>query len=229
MSAPLTWSSRSAHPTAARLSFRPSKLHLVVESTALLLGGLVTNAIRLVPELVKPEAAGHEAPFGEGVLAPVFTPSVAHWSQDIVTWAEDWALDPNLVATVMQIESCGYSEAVSNAGAQGLFQVMPFHFNSGEAMREPHTNARRGLAYLAKGLALSNGDIRLALAGYNGGHSQISRHPEQWPAETQRYVYWGTGIYTDLSSGLESSPTLTAWLAAGGESLCAQARVHLGF
>ena len=34
MSAPLTWSSRSAHPTAARLSFRPSKLHLVVESTA---------------------------------------------------------------------------------------------------------------------------------------------------------------------------------------------------
>ena len=34
MSAPLTWSSRSAHPTAARLSFRPSKLHLVVESTS---------------------------------------------------------------------------------------------------------------------------------------------------------------------------------------------------
>ena len=37
MSAPLTWSLRSAHallPTAARLSFRPSKLHLVVESTS---------------------------------------------------------------------------------------------------------------------------------------------------------------------------------------------------
>ena len=36
MSAPLTWSLRSAHAllrTAARLSFRPSKLHLVVEST----------------------------------------------------------------------------------------------------------------------------------------------------------------------------------------------------
>ena len=33
MSAPLTWSLRSAYPTAARLSFRPSKLHLVVEST----------------------------------------------------------------------------------------------------------------------------------------------------------------------------------------------------
>ena len=38
MSAPLTWSLRSAHallPTAARLSFRPSKLHLVVESTSI--------------------------------------------------------------------------------------------------------------------------------------------------------------------------------------------------
>ena len=39
MSAPLTWSLRSAHAllrTAARLSFRPAKLHLVVESTAAL-------------------------------------------------------------------------------------------------------------------------------------------------------------------------------------------------
>ncbi len=208
---------------------RPIQLiPLLVLVFALLLGGLVTNAIRLVPALVKPEAAGYEASFDEGVLAPVFTPSVAHLGHDIATWANDWALDPNLVATVMQIESCGYAEAVSNAGAQGLFQVMPFHFNSGEAMREPHTNARRGLAYLAGGLTLANGDVRLALAGYNGGHSQISRHPEQWPAETQRYVYWGTGIYTELNSGLESSPTLTAWLSAGGESLCAQAKAHLG-
>ena len=46
MSAPLTWSLRSAHallPTAARLSFRPSKLHLVVESTSgYVIGGLIS-------------------------------------------------------------------------------------------------------------------------------------------------------------------------------------------
>ena len=48
MSAPLTWSLRSAHAllrTAARLSFRPSKLHLVVESTAALCEGKRTLAI----------------------------------------------------------------------------------------------------------------------------------------------------------------------------------------
>ena len=196
---------------------RPIQLiPLLVLVFALLLGGLVTNAIRLVPALVKPEAAGYEASFGKGVLAPVFKPSVAHWGHDIVTWANDWALDPNLFATVMQIESCGYSEAVSNAGAQGLFQVMPFHFNSGEAMREPHTNARRGLAYLAGGLTLSNGDVRLALAGYNGGHSQISRHPEQWAGRDTTLRLLGHRHLYRFEFGLGEQPNPHSLVRGGG-------------
>ena len=37
-------------------------------------------------------------------------------------------LDPDIIATIIQIESCGNPAARSTAGAQGLFQVMPFHF-----------------------------------------------------------------------------------------------------
>src|SRR3970040_424776 len=66
------------------------------------------------------------------VLSPVFTPEVRHWTNAIVAWAELHQLDPNLVATVMQIESCGAPYVVSGSGAQGLFQVMPFHFTGGE-------------------------------------------------------------------------------------------------
>jgi soluble lytic murein transglycosylase-like protein len=164
-----------------------------------------------------------EAPAGSARVARLFTPSVHAWDGEIVRWSEGYGLDPNLVATVMQIESCGNPHAVSRSGAQGLFQVMPFHFSDGEDMQAPEVNARRGLAYLAEALLMSKGDIRRALAGYNGGHGVIGRDPAGWPAETKRYAYWGEGIYADAAAGGVASPRLEEWLAAGGSSLCEKA------
>ena len=156
-------------------------------------------------------------------IAGLFTPQVLAWKPQISRWAEAYGLDPNLVATVMQIESCGNPRAVSRSGAQGLFQVMPFHFAAGEDMQDPETNARRGLEYLAESLLQSRGDVRLALAGYNGGHGMIGLDPSQWSAETQRYAYWGDGIFADASGGRSQSARLEEWLAAGGAGLCAEA------
>lgn len=161
-------------------------------------------------------------------IAPLFTPEVRYWEAQILAWADATGLDPDLVATVMQIESCGDPEAVSPVGARGLFQVMPFHFQPDEAMHDPETNALRGLAYLARALQLAQGDVRLALAGYNGGHSVIGMDAARWPTETQRYAQWGSGIYADAKAGLSQSPTQAAWLAAGGASLCRQAHARLG-
>jgi len=93
---------------------------------------------------------------------------------------------------------------------------------------DPDTNAARGLAYLALGLARASGDAGLALAGYNGGHSLIGQDGSLWPAETQRYWYWGTGIYQEAASGQPQSGRLQEWLQAGGASLCAQADGELG-
>jgi Transglycosylase SLT domain len=161
-------------------------------------------------------------------ISPVFTPEVRYWSDNIVRWSALYGVDANLIATVMQIESCGDPQAVSRSGAQGLFQVMPFHFDAGENMLDPETNAKRGIAYLAGGLTLSNNQPGLALAGYNGGHSQISKTWSLWPNETQRYYYWGSGIFGDIASGLQTSGRLTEWLTARGASLCAQANTRLG-
>ena len=157
-----------------------------------------------------------------------FTPSVLYWEADIQSWSESWNLDPVLIATVMQIESCGNPNVASPAGAQGLFQVMPYHFDSGEDMLNPQINAVRGLAYLSRSYTLAEGDIALTLAGYNGGHGQITRPTDLWPDETQRYVLWGMGIYQDAKAGDQSTPTLTAWLNAGGQYLCEQAESQLG-
>ena len=132
-----------------------------------------------------------------------------------------------MLATIMQIESCGDPQANSHAGAQGLFQVMPFHFTAGENMLDPDTNARRGANYFAERLVQTSGDVGKAFAGYNGGHVAAGSSWNNWAAETQRYFVWSTGIYEEAKAGLTSSPTLQEWYAAGGTSLCNQAANRL--
>jgi hypothetical protein len=163
----------------------------------------------------------------EPKIAPLFAPEVRYWEDQIAGWAQDWDMDPNLVATVMQIESCGYPQARSSAGAMGLFQVMPYHFEWFDSPYNPNTNAERGLAYLRQALD-TYGSIKLAFAGYNGGISTAGKSELFWPAETVRYVYWGVNIYEDAQQGENSSPTLEEWYARGGASLCAQASSYLG-
>ncbi len=163
-----------------------------------------------------------------GSIAPLFTASVAHWSGDIERWAQDHDLDPNLLATVMQIESCGHPTISSVAGAQGLFQVMPFHFASNENQTDPETNALRGAAFLNDCLGWANGDPGRAMACYNGGPSVLQKPFNQWAAETQRYFNWGTGIYADAQANRSSSTTLDQWLVAGGSGLCARAADAVG-
>ena len=161
-------------------------------------------------------------------ISPIFTREIQHWGDDIARWATASSLDPNLIATVMQIESCGDPRAVSSAGAKGLFQVMPFHFEFGENPYNPETNALRGLNYLSNSLTTAHGNVRLALAGYNGGIGVIARGDWTWASETLRYVYYGTPIYEDARAGLTSSPKLIEWYQKFGVSLCKQASKRLG-
>jgi hypothetical protein len=161
-------------------------------------------------------------------ISAVFTPEVQYWATSIVQWANNAGIDPNLAATVIQIESCGDPHALSLAGAIGLFQVMPFHFSETDDPYDPDTNALRGLAYLKRSLDKSNGDIRLALAGYNGGIGVIDRSESTWAGETIRYTYWGSGIYKDATGGDSKGLHLQEWINANGLYLCMHAAERLG-
>ncbi len=186
------------------------------------------SATDLAPASATTPPLAAETQARTGNLSPVFTPEVQHWAASIETWSTAASVDPNLAATVMQIESCGDPLARSRSGAMGLFQVMPFHFYASDNPYNPDTNAARGLDYLRRSLETSFGDARLAFAGYNGGIGVIGRGEFSWASETVRYVYWGSGIYADAVSGAGSSPRLEEWLNAGGASLCRQAHARLG-
>ncbi len=160
-------------------------------------------------------------------LAAFFAPAVQSWSDDIARWAAQHVVDPQLLATVMQIESCGHPTVISSAGAQGLFQVMPFHFAEGESMLDPNTNAKRGASFLNYCFDAADGVIGLALACYNGGPSVINQARENWSFETRKYYRWGVGIYSDAVAGHARSETLDQWLTAGGDRLCNSALTAL--
>lgn len=161
-------------------------------------------------------------------ISPIFRLEVQHWADSISEWSSASSLNPNLVATIMQIESCGDPLAESSAGAMGLFQVMPFHFTASDNPYNPNTNAARGLDYLTRSLSAANGDARLAMAGYNGGIGLIPRAEWTWSAQTKRYVQYGAPIYYDAVNGLETSDALNDWYSSYGVSLCRQAHQRLG-
>ncbi len=160
----------------------------------------------------------------EAPLAPFYTPEVLRWREDILRWAQAYHINPNVIAILMQVESCGSAEVLSGAGAVGLLQVMPYHFENGDNMLNPDTNVALGLSIYYECLTqFANWDVGRAAACYNGGPGVLQRPFSQWPPETQNYYEWVTGLWQDVVSGAQTSPTLERWLAAGGAGLCAQA------
>ena len=168
------------------------------------------------------------APDWDLSVATLFTPEVQYWKEHIAVWSVTYRVKPNLIATIMQIESCGNPDAGSETSKQGLFQMVPLYFAAGENPFDPDTSARRALEHFNELLAIVNGDLGLAFATYNGGTSILTLSPAEWPEETQRYQFWAGGIYEEAELGLSESPSLMDWLDNGGIYLCEQASASLG-
>jgi Transglycosylase SLT domain len=219
---------RSNRQTAAAHNQEGSgclSIYLLPPLSVLFFGIIISMIVMNVPSKEVPFQISNSSALQK--LAPLFTPEVQYWNVAILRWSGISNLDPNLVATVMQIESCGDAFASSSAGAVGLFQVMPFHFASSDNPFDPDTNALRGLTYLRRVFDAANHNVTGSLAAYNGGPSLIGLNEWMWPAETVRYVYWGSGIYADATQMRSSSQRLDEWLAVGGASLCREAHQQL--
>lgn len=92
--------------------------------------------------------------------------------QQIHAAARASQLPPELVLSVIEVESHFDRFAVSRAGAQGLMQVMPFWKDElgrrDDNLTDPETNLRYGCHILQFYLRREDGDLRKALAAYNG-------------------------------------------------------------
>jgi hypothetical protein len=114
-----------------------------------------------------------------------------------------------LIKAVIQAESEFDQWAVSSKGAQGLMQLMPFtarRFGVSDSF-DARQNVFGGAQYLRFLLDLFNGDVALALAGYNAGENAVLRFKGVPPfKETRNYVQKIQGFLGGLSqvgSGLQ--------------------------
>lgn len=116
--------------------------------------------------------------------------------QIVLGHARNYQLEPALLAAVIYEESRFHADARSGQGAVGLMQLLP---GTAEGIAErtggsrfevsdlldPEINVRYGSWYL-RHLIRKYGDVRTALAAYNGGQGNVDRGVQF--EETRQYV-----------------------------------------
>lgn len=138
-------------------------------------------------------------------------------------------LPAGLLTSVLVAESAGDPDAVSSAGARGLFQFMP-----GTAKRfgidphDPFEAARGAEQYLGQLYKRYDGDVKKTLAGYNWGEGNVDKQGiANLPAATEGYLGKVLGYLSPKSAEAAPRPgahksgsfidsdAFEHWLAAG--------------
>jgi len=124
---------------------------------------------------------------------PSDIPSSGDPALDMVIFraAERQGVDPRFIHAVIWQESKYQRLARSHAGAQGYMQLMPDtakRFGCDDP-DDPVANIEAGTKYLSWLLKRFNGNVELALAGYNAGEGAVDKYDGIPPYnETQNYV-----------------------------------------
>lgn len=145
--------------------------------------------------------------FFSHALAPIVRANTFELSripQDIPTSGDkslDWIIfrageregvDPRFIHAVIWQESKYDNAAHSRAGAQGLMQLMPAtakRFGCADP-DDPAENVEAGTKYLSWLLKRFDGNVELALAGYNAGEGAVDKFKGVPPySETLNYVH----------------------------------------
>jgi len=126
------------------------------------------------------------------------------FQEQVIGAAKDTQLDPALIHAVITAESNYNPNAVSDKGAVGLMQIMPDTARrygvKDKEIKHPEKNIKAGAQYLADLIRMFDGDLKLALAGYNAGENVVLRYGRRVPpyAETQAYVPRVLRVYDQL-------------------------------
>ena len=132
-----------------------------------------------------------------------FTTGDAIVDSYILASSKRYAIDPLLVYAQMHQESAFKKKARSHKGASGLMQLMPATARRFGVTNiyDPKQNIDAGVKYMRWLIDKFNGDVVLALAGYNAGEGAVMKYGWRIPPyrETQEYVRRITNRYNSIT------------------------------
>ena len=156
------------------------------------------NAVRIQTPKIEPAKQGRPKRLVQLTSMPMnpslggFTTGNSDVDNYIVESGKRNAVDPLLLYSIMHQESSFKARAMSYKGARGLMQLMPFTASRFGVTNiwDPKQNIEGGARYMRFLLNLFDGDVRLALAGYNAGEGAVMKYGYQVPpySETREYV-----------------------------------------
>lgn len=131
--------------------------------------------------------------FYSGPVQRIFYPIL--YREYVFKYADQYQVDPLLVAAIIRKESRYAPTAVSPTGARGLMQIMPdtadwaskqleIEFHQ-DMLFDPEYNIRMGCWYLRKLQDTFPDNLAVTLASYNAGQGNVSRWLEEgiWNGE----------------------------------------------
>ena len=160
---------------------------------ALLSFFLFTNVTGILFNRVMAPVAVANAAKAEVVEIPLDIPTSGDKELDrlIYETGQRHSVDPTFIHAVIWQESKYKNQARSHAGAQGLMQLIPAtaeRFGCDDVY-DPAQNIEAGTKYLRWLLKRFDGNVELALAGYNAGEGAVDKYNGIPPYnETRNYV-----------------------------------------
>ena len=164
------------------------------QKTASVTDGLATREPNLAPTRLV---------MGSSTQLKGFSTGNALVDSYILDSSRRYGIDPLLIYSQMHQESTFNQRALSPKGASGLMQLMPATARRFGVTNiyDPKQNIDGGVKYMRWLLDTFNGDVVLALAGYNAGEGAVMKYGWQIPPyrETQEYVRRITSRYNLIS------------------------------
>ncbi|MFC3626751.1 lytic transglycosylase domain-containing protein [Vogesella amnigena] len=180
-------------PAAHADSSTPIASDYDVHADAIAPGLGATLSFDIPRPVLQPEAIAQNTLPIPQVNAPGYNRQMAAaFSKMVERVAREHNLDPQLLHSIITVES-GYNPgAISPKGALGLMQLMPdtaSRFGASNPL-DPAQNIRAGARYVRFLLSLFNRDMPLVLAAYNAGEGAVSKYRNTIPPyqETREYV-----------------------------------------
>ena len=154
---------------------------------------LLFFTINLTGFYFSPALAPTVQAYADTDVIPLDIPRSGDCDLDLIIFraAKREGVDPRFIHAVIKQESKYDPKATSHAGAKGLMQLMPAtgkRFKCDD-LDDETCNVEAGTKYLAWLLKRFNGDVSLALAGYNAGEGAVDKYQGIPPyPETENYV-----------------------------------------